>query len=180
MVRISQPLLRQLIGRTFRAEEDIEEVLQDIYLSVHRALPSFAGRSKFSTWLYGLARHKIFDSLGKRIRHRREISMEPPDSWQNQENHSHPDPASPWDCPPDEHFHRQAIRSLAESALSSIPEDYRQVFLLREREGLTGEEASHRLGCSAIAVRVKLHRARQMLAKQVREALELTPSLNLC
>lgn len=174
MVSISRPLLRRLAGRTLHAEEEIDEVLQDIYLAVHRALPGFAGRSKFTTWLYGLARHKLFDHLGRRIRRRREIPLNFAEAVVDAAPPPSADPASPWDCPPDEHFRRRTLRQLAERALATLPEDYRKVFVLREQQGLSGEEASQAMGCSPVAVRVKLHRARHMVADQVRQALDFT------
>ena len=76
-----------------------------------------------------------------------------------------------WREIPSEAVEREEVRTLLKKAVESLPEMYKQVFLLRDVEELDVNETAQALSISISNVKVRLHRARMMLQK------ELTPQL---
>jgi RNA polymerase sigma-70 factor (ECF subfamily) len=76
-----------------------------------------------------------------------------------------------WREIPSEALEREEVRKLLQQAVEGLPDIYRQVFLLREVEELNVNETAQALNISIPSVKVRLHRARMMLQKQ------LTPQL---
>ena len=80
--------------------------------------------------------------------------------------------------PPDAALAREQMRLLLEQAVSALPEAFRTVFVLREVEGLTGEETAEVLDLPVATVKTRLHRARrklqQILAPRIGNALSET------
>src|SRR5882724_1418902 len=62
------------IRRQLSSQEECLEVLQEVYLAVHKGLPGFAGKSKLTTWIFSLAHHKICDRIADRDRGHQELT----------------------------------------------------------------------------------------------------------
>jgi RNA polymerase sigma-70 factor (ECF subfamily) len=77
-----------------------------------------------------------------------------------------------WREIPSAALERKEIRSLIQRAVEQLPDIYRQVFLLRDVEELTISEAAETLDISIPSVKVRLHRARLMLQKQLAPQLK--------
>jgi RNA polymerase sigma-70 factor (ECF subfamily) len=151
--------LSRYIGRWLRETEAIEDVLQETFLAVHRSLPRFEGKSLLTTWVYSLAHHKVMDRLAEKYR-----------PGQGGEPFS----GAEWDVEtldprPDERAHQALLIARIRSAAEAIPELYRDAWRLRDEEGMSGEEAAEALGITATLVRVRLHRARNMIAARLRQ-----------
>jgi RNA polymerase sigma-70 factor (ECF subfamily) len=157
LVETTHPNLTRYIGRYFRDGEQVQDVLQETYLAVHRALPRFEGKSKLTTWVYSLAYHKICDRLSEKYR----IGYAPGDL----ESYGH-EPESE-DPLVDEVLHRTRMVQWVKDAAEDIPELYREAYRLRDVEGMSGEEAAEALGISATLIRVRLHRARCMIVERL-------------
>jgi RNA polymerase sigma-70 factor (ECF subfamily) len=156
VARMRSPLLR-FIGRWLRDPEAVEDVLQETYLAVHRSLPRFEGKSRLTTWVYSLAHHKVMDRLAEKYRLGGQESSWEPD----------PDPEAA-DPRPDERAHRALLIARIRSAADGIPELYREAWRLRDVEGMSGEEAAEALGITPTLVRVRLHRARNLIVERLR------------
>jgi RNA polymerase sigma-70 factor, ECF subfamily len=72
-----------------------------------------------------------------------------------------------WREIPSESIERDEVRNLIQQAIGQLPDIYRQVFLLRDVEELTTSETAETLNISVPSVKVRLHRARMMLQKQL-------------
>ena len=72
-----------------------------------------------------------------------------------------------WREIPSESIERDEIRNLIQQAIGQLPDIYRQVFLLRDVEELTISETAEALNISIPSVKVRLHRARMMLQRQL-------------
>jgi RNA polymerase sigma-70 factor (ECF subfamily) len=78
---------------------------------------------------------------------------------------------APWQHNPEELASNNEIRQLIDAALDELDEKYRLVFLLRDVQGLSTEEAAEALGLSNSNVKVRLLRARLMLREKLTSAL---------
>lgn len=140
---------------------DTEDVVQEVFLAVHRKLPQFRGDSRPSTWLY-----RITENV---VRHRRRK-----DRWARwlggtaQEVAG--ERASPEPLPSAGLDARETSRRVYR-ALDQMKEKYRTVLILFELEELSGEEIAELTGARLATVWVWLHRARNDFARRL-EAIE--------
>ncbi|MDB5105212.1 MAG: polymerase, sigma-24 subunit, subfamily [Fibrobacteres bacterium] len=160
------------IRRQLPSQEECLEVLQEVYLAVHKGLPGFAGKSKLTTWIYSLAHHKICDRIADRDRGHKELteSREGSRSTENAGTDRWSGITS-WDAPPDRLMARNAVEGLIGKAVEALPGPAREVYRLRDLEGLSGEEAAEILGITPENVRVQLHRARRQIVDWVQEKM---------
>jgi RNA polymerase sigma-70 factor, ECF subfamily len=159
LVEVTHPQLTRYIGRYFRDPEVVQDVLQETFLAVHRALPRFEGKSKLTTWVYSLAYHKVCDRLAEKYRVGNQTTDLEDQVWE-------PESADPL---VDEVLHRERLVAWIREAASEIPELYREAYRLRDLDGLSGEEAAEVLGISTTLIRVRLHRARCMIVERLQK-----------
>ena len=173
LVRVTHDRFLGFIRRQVSSQDECLEVLQEVYLAVHKGLPGFAGKSKLSTWMFSLAHHKICDRFSERDRkhveltetHEAGMSTETVDS----ENWS---ATTAWDASPDRVMARNAVEALIGKAIEALPEKARRAYQLRDIEGLSGDEAAERLGVTSDNIRVQLHRARRQIVDWVKAEME--------
>jgi RNA polymerase sigma-70 factor (ECF subfamily) len=151
-----------LASRLTRNPEDAEEVLQDVFVTVHRKIASFEGKSSFSSWLYRVTVNAAFMKLRKR-RQDQSISLE--DLVQQ------PHAAAVLKSHESTYVDAQSIRNqmleALENAIRKLPDDYRPVFILRDVDGLTSREVGRILDLTVPAVKSRLHRSRLMLRRRL-------------
>jgi RNA polymerase sigma-70 factor (ECF subfamily) len=139
--------------------EDAEDVTQEVLIRLHGSLHRYAGRSRFTTWLYRVTRNEA-TSLGRRLRSRLRLA----DAASRE---AAADPAGPDD--PLGRIHAAKVAALARDLLLRLPRRQREVFHLADLEGCTAEEISQRLGMSPVTARVHLLHARRALRSQLLE-----------
>lgn len=160
------------IRRQLPSQEECLEVLQEVYLAVHKGLPRFEGKSKLTTWIFSLAHHKICDRIGDRNRGHLDLTESREASLSTENAGAERwDGITSWDAPPDRLSARNAVEGLIGKAIEALPEAARQVYQLRDVEGLSGDEAAEVLGITSDNVRVQLHRARKQIVDWVREKM---------
>jgi RNA polymerase sigma-70 factor (ECF subfamily) len=145
-------------------EADAEDVAQEAFLKAFHHLASFRSEAKFSTWLVGIA----LNEARNRLRHEGSMRMESIDEAL-EEGGGHISPAilRDWREVPSEALARKEVRELLQKAITSLPDIYREVFLLRDVEELNNVETAAALSITVGNVKVRLHRARLMLQKQL-------------
>jgi RNA polymerase sigma-70 factor (ECF subfamily) len=168
--------------RLFRAAWSIlknrgeaEEAVQAAYLSAFANIAGFEARSALSTWL---TRIVVNEALGRRRadqRRRRHLEQEGVavlDDYRDALMRGSDADA------PDVTVAREQIRKLLEQAVADLPETFRSVFVLREIEGLSGEETAEILDVPVATVKTRLHRSRrrlqEMLAPEMKTVLSGT------
>jgi RNA polymerase sigma-70 factor (ECF subfamily) len=151
-----------LASRLTRNTEDAEEVLQDVFVTVHRKIASFEGKSSFSSWLYRVTVNAAFMKLRKR---RQDLSVPLEDVIQ--QPHAVAALKSPETAFVDAQSIRNQMLEALESAIRKLPDDYRPVFILRDVDGLTSREVSKILDLTVPAVKSRLHRSRLMLRRRL-------------
>ena len=154
LIRLTHRDVYSLALRMTGNPDDAAEVAQETYIRLLRAIRTFRGESKFSTWLYRVTSSVAITSLRKRARRRGEVPLDQED-WQDWQ-------ASPSGAPVAELDRRQLAERL-DSALASLPAGYRAVVVMRDVYGLSLENVGNELGISEGAAKVRLHRARQRL-----------------
>ena len=130
------------------SQSDVSDAMQDVFLVVHRQLPSFEGRSAMNTWLFTICRTV---ATKRRQRYRRE-----------RENVTDSSPEDLIDLRADvgrAAEHNQELM-LLETILESIDVNQRNVFILFELETMSGEEISQALGIPLGTVYSRLQLAR--------------------
>jgi RNA polymerase sigma-70 factor (ECF subfamily) len=153
------PSIRRFAGRIWRNDADADDVLQDALLSIATQLDSFEGRSSLPSWAFTIAR----TACSRRRRGKKNQPAEGPEALAMQ----------PADEPgPDDLASSTQTSEIVSRALARLPDDYREVLLLRDAEGLTAPEAALVLGVSVDALKSRLHRARAALRDELHPVLE--------
>jgi RNA polymerase sigma-70 factor (ECF subfamily) len=163
MVRTYGRRLLAVARRFTDCEADAEDVLQSAYLSAFRSLHQFEGSSRLSTWLHRI----VVNAALMRIRSRRRKRGDAIEELlpQFQDDGHHVEQFAAWSASADELLARAQTRSTVRAAIAQLPEGYRTVLLLRDIEELSTQEVAEKLSMTSNAVKVRLHRARQALAK---------------
>jgi RNA polymerase sigma-70 factor, ECF subfamily len=149
-------------------EADAEDITQEAFLKAFRNLASFRGEAKFGTWLVSIT----LNEARSRLRHRDTIKMESLDESPDDQGHPSPALLRDWKEIPSEALERKEVRLLLHKAIVALPLIYREVFQLRDVEQLSVNESAAALGISIAAVKVRLHRARMMLQKNLAPQLK--------
>lgn len=144
-------------------EADAEDVAQEAFLKAFHHLAGFRSEAKFSTWLVGIA----LNEARSRLRREGAVRMESIDDTLEEGGHVSPAVLRDWREVPSEALERKEVRQILQKAITSLPEKYREVFLLRDVEELNVVETAAVLSISVGNVKVRLHRARIMLQKQL-------------
>jgi RNA polymerase sigma-70 factor (ECF subfamily) len=147
---------RKVFGLAYsflRDREAAEDVTQEVFIKVWRALPGFDGRASMSTWIYTIARNASLSALRAR---RPQSSLSDPEVMQAVESI---DPAPSVDVIVD----RAAILRLVDR----LPVKQRQVIMLFYMEGQSHEEVAAMLAMPVGTVKTLLHRARARLSAAV-------------
>jgi RNA polymerase sigma-70 factor (ECF subfamily) len=144
-------------------EADAEDVAQEAFLKAFHHLATFRSEAKFSTWLVGIA----LNEARSRLRREAVMRMESIDDAPEEGGHISPAILRDWREVPSEALERKEVREMLQKAIASLPDIYREVFLLRDVEELNNLETAAALCITVGNVKVRLHRARMMLQKQL-------------
>lgn len=141
-------------------QEDAEDVAQEAVIKAFKALASFRGESKFSTWLMSIT---LNEARGRLRKHAGEQLDFLSDS--EEEGDYTPSVLADWRYIPSEELERQELRRQLQQAMAKIPPEHREMIILRDVRGLTTAEAAEAAGCSEALAKVRLHRARMAMQK---------------
>jgi len=166
MRRHNQRLYR-IARAILRDDAEAEDVMQDAYVRAYQSLAGFEGRAKFVTWLTRIAIHEALSRLRKRSRFQ---SLDSFDSSQGDPMNS----VTSSDRDPEQETYDRELSIVIEKAVLSLPDEYRLVFMLRDVEGMSTEEAAQCLNLTQENVKVRLHRAHSKLRKQLFAAVGAT------
>lgn len=163
LVRTHGGRLLSVARRMLRNEEDARDAVQQTFLSAFRALDGFNGQSRIATWLHRILVNTALMKLRSRSR-RPEDSIEDLLPRFREDGH-HVESWTDISMPADVLVHQRETRQRVRAAIGRLPESYRTVLLLRDIEELDTAATARLLGISGNAVKIKLHRARQALAR---------------
>ena len=159
-------LLRRYEGKIFRLaqhitqnREDAEDVLQEAFLKAYEHLDQFQGQSKFYTWIVRIAVNQALMKLRKRKSDRSVSLDETIDTGEDKVARE----IAAWDENPEQKYTREEMNQILSTAIEGLAPIYRAVFVLRDVDGLSTEEAAEALELSVPAVKSRLLRARLQL-----------------
>ncbi len=148
LVRAYQHRVFSVALRMLGNRAEAEDVAQEVFLRVHRAIGDFRGDAKLSTWLYAIASRLCLNRLAsgehRRMRAGEATLMTLPSA----------------DAGAAEALERGERDAALQQAIASLPEERRIVVVLRDVEGLSYDEIAHALDLEPGTVRSRLHRAR--------------------
>lgn len=155
----------RLALRLMRNEAEAEDVVQETFVSAFKAIDSFEGHSRLATWLYRIANNVAL----MRLRRVQPVLVAVDEPVREADGRETPRELFDWCCLPEQDFETAEARAELEGAIAALPESLRSVFVLRELEGLSTEEAAEALGISVDNVKTRLHRARLRLRERLSE-----------
>jgi RNA polymerase sigma-70 factor, ECF subfamily len=149
-------------------EAEAEDVAQEAFIRAFRNLSTFRSEARFSTWLISIT----LNEARNRLRRHAAVRMQSLDEPADGEGAIQPALLRDWREIPSEAVEREEVRKLLQHAIEALPGIYREVFLLRDVEELDVNETAQTLRISVSNVKVRLHRARMMLQKQLAPQLK--------
>lgn len=157
----------QIAYGVLRNQQDAEEVAQDVFVRIHKALPKFRGDAEFTTWMYriavNLARNKY---RWKRVRgYKREFSIDTP--IENEEGGTTKFELPEEGMTPDEQAQINEFQQRVEEELYQLPELYREALVLRNVEDMSYEQIADVLGCKLGTIKSRIARAREELRRRL-------------
>ena len=161
MRRYNQRLYR-VAKAILRDDSEAEDVMQDAYVRAYQHLAQFAGRSRFATWLTRIAIHEAL----ARSQRRRRTEQLGTNNWSEGTESGEAEVAANT-LNPEEQLSVSELGRTLEDAILSIPEQYRLVLMMRDVEQLNTQETAAALALTEENVKVRLHRARAMVRKNL-------------
>jgi RNA polymerase sigma-70 factor (ECF subfamily) len=157
MRRYKRPMVN-FVYRMLGNADDADDIAQEVFVRVYQNLDTYRPETKFSTWLFALARNAAIDRLRWRARH----PTEPIESA--------PQLSAPAGTA-DEASAREIGEQIA-AAVAKLPEDQRTALVLAEYQGLSHAEIAGVMHCSEKSVESRLYRAKQTLRSLLHHLIE--------
>ena len=143
--------------------QDAEDLTQEAFLKAYRSLGAFRGESKFSVWLYRIVSNVCLDHLRREGR-RPSVSLSTEDEDGEESEREIPDQR----LSPERLLEQKLTREALQKGLRALPDEQRQILLLRELRGLSYEEIGEILTLEPGTVKSRLFRARKRLCEILR------------
>ena len=161
-----QGRLVNFLNRLLRNLEAAHDVAQDVFLKVYKALDRYDPKYKFSTWIFRVAHNQAIDEIRKRrikwvSLQRRDSSDDSQYEWEIPDH----------DASPYRDLRNRERGSAIYDAIDGLPEDYRELVVLRHYGELSYDEIAQLKEMPLGTVKNKLFRGRQMLKEQLTEYL---------
>ena len=166
LVEASRDQVYGLALRMMGSEADAAEVLQETYLSAYQALPNFRGDAAFTSWVYRIAaNHCLMRLRNRKVRAAAEEALAEPEFTPRGSLAGMP--SESWGRSAEELALDAELRVCIQAATDALPESYRQVFVLKDVEGLSYEDIAEVTGDSVAAIKSRLHRSRLALREAI-------------
>jgi RNA polymerase sigma-70 factor (ECF subfamily) len=150
-------------------ENEAEDLTQEVFVKIGQALESFRGESSLSTWIYQIATNAALDKLRHPFNRHAEGKLLPVEAITETKEDE-----NIWTgelmASTEQRVIRQEMNGCIQEIIQTLPETYRSVIILSELEGLTDSEIADILGLTLPATKIRLHRARAKLRKELTTA----------
>jgi RNA polymerase sigma-70 factor, ECF subfamily len=153
--RYQDMLFRHALRMT--AESDVAaDLVQASFVKAYTSIAFCRDRDRFGAWLFRILTNACKDHL--KSRRRRDVSLD--------DETVHPESASN----PQADLERSETRAQIDNALAKIPDSMREAFMLKHIEGLSYEEIAQIMNTSVPALKMRVHRARELLKQHLTES----------
>src|SRR5712691_9885149 len=164
LVERYQTRLLNFIYRTIGDRDRAEDLVQEVFIRVHRHLHRFDRSKKFSTWVYTIASNLAKNELRNRSRNPLVLFQAVQKNFQDDDRPLQFEDAT---SRPDDMYRKRHLREIVEESVAKLPEHHRHVFVLRELEGKSYEEIAEITDCNLGTVKSRLNRARNSFAQLI-------------
>ncbi|QSQ22950.1 sigma-70 family RNA polymerase sigma factor [Pyxidicoccus parkwayensis] len=152
--------------RMTRSEADAAEITQDTFLSAYQHLKDFRGDAAFGSWVHRIAaNHALMRLRHRRVAQAAEQELQGPEFTERGSLAEYP--LSDWSRDAEEKALDAELGTAIQQATDQLPQGYREVFLLKDVDGLSYEQISEVTGDSIPAIKSRLHRARLALREAI-------------
>lgn len=156
-----------LAQRMTRSEADAAEIVQETFLSAYQHLQGFRGDAAFGSWVHRIAaNHALMRLRHRKVKEAAEEELKEGPEFTRRGYHAQ-SVRSEWSQRADERALDAELGEAIQQATERLPEAYRQVFLLKDVEGLSYEEIAEITEDSVPAIKSRLHRARLALREAI-------------
>jgi RNA polymerase sigma-70 factor (ECF subfamily) len=160
-------LLLRLIGR----RDEAEDLAQEVFVQVFKAIGGFRGEAKLSTWIFRIAVN-LSKNRTKYLARRRTDSQDHFDGVSDETPlHGAKDATIAVIARPDELLSGIELEAIVERSIAALEPEFREVLILRDVEDMTYEEIAEITGLADGTVKSRIHRARIQLKEAVEQAL---------
>jgi RNA polymerase sigma-70 factor (ECF subfamily) len=153
LVRRYQGPIFAYIYRWLRNRADAEDLVQDVFIKMFRALHTYSRKSSFRAWLYRIARNRVIDFIRRKKPSAIDID----------------EVVIAGEDSPVQVYDRTLTAETLEGAIAELPGIYQEVLLLRHRDELTYEEIVDTTDLALGTVKARLHRGRALLRQKLDE-----------
>ena len=154
VLRETSRFLRPFLSKRLNYASEVDDLLQEILLSIHKARHTYDGERPYKPWAYAIAQYRLLDYLrvhyADHLRHAVELS-EVENSLSGDVTESD--------------FSYESIRA----EVNLLPEKQATILQLMHQEGYTAKEVAKKIGMKESAVKVAAHRAYKVLRKRLGE-----------
>ncbi|MEI6898197.1 MAG: RNA polymerase sigma factor RpoE [Psychromonas sp.] len=167
LVRKYQNRVANILTRYVRNSGDIADVTQEVFIKVHKSLPSFRGDSAFYTWLYRITVNTAKNYLTSQSRRppASDIDVLEAESYDNSDALKEIDS-------PENILRAEEIKQVIMETIDKLPAELKIAITLREIEGMSYDEIAKIEDCPIGTVRSRIFRARDTIDKQLAPLLE--------
>jgi RNA polymerase sigma-70 factor, ECF subfamily len=145
-------------------KNNAEDIAQEVFDKISRSLDRFQGKSKLSTWIYRIATNTAIDKLRSSTKKHSLRATDPEVLDQSEDRNVWSGSKA---TTTDQRMIREEMSDCVREFIDELPPDYNVVLVLKEYEGLTNSEISDILHISTDNVKIRLHRARARLGKDL-------------
>jgi len=144
-----------------------EDAYQEVFLRVVKSAKRYRPQASFRAWLFTIARNVVID-MARKESYRRAESLDKPAG--DEGGAARMESMDSGAADPEENAKASEMSEILEEAIASLAEEQREVFLLREKTGLSFKEIAAATGAPLNTVKTRMHYALNHLRKALREA----------
>ncbi len=154
--------LERMVG-----DGEAEDLTQEVFIKIGKALETFRGEAQLSTWIYRIATHTALDRFRATHAHQSRNFYEDDSASTEEDKNS-------WtgerEASTEQKVIREEMNDCIRGIINTLPESYRTVIILSELEGLKDGEIAQIMGTSLQATKIRIHRARVKLKDEMTKA----------
>ncbi len=166
--KYKQPVMN-LAYRMLHDAVEAEDLAQVVFVQVYKSADRYKVNSKFTTWLFTIARNLCLNEIRRRSRHPAESLDEPHPDLEDQPRHQFEDTRG--FSPPETLLHGELEQKI-EEAVNALPENQRAALVLCRQDELSYDDIAKVLGCSLSATKSLIHRGRETLKEKLKPYLK--------
>lgn len=170
LIETMKDRIYNLAMRLTRNPDDAEEVVQEAFMAIFDKIHTFQGRSRLTTWIYAIAYNAALNRIKKNntgsVTYDDENTLNIDPSWMRNKSALF-DPGTS-----ESPVLQKELQEKLETAIDSLPEGYREIFIMKEIEKMPVKDVADIFGINPGAVKTRLHRARLYLRARLSDYWE--------